>query len=141
MVSRLRPPVPPPGLNRAVVAAVRRGLHPAWSALLLGAWPGAVTGVAVLEHIGRRSGRTYETPLVAARTWHRLYVATLLEHPDWLRNARAAGRVTVTFAGRTAPAVVRIVAGAHDVPALVAPGVAALHALGAIVAEFRPLPR
>jgi deazaflavin-dependent oxidoreductase (nitroreductase family) len=57
---------------------------------------------AVIEHVGRRSGRHYETPVVAEP----LTDGFLVPLPygtgvDWLRNVQTAGQATVTAKGRT----------------------------------------
>jgi deazaflavin-dependent oxidoreductase (nitroreductase family) len=49
-----------------------------------------VGGFAVLEHTGRRSGKTYETPLNVFRGGDSIVVAlTYGPDVDWLRNTRA----------------------------------------------------
>jgi deazaflavin-dependent oxidoreductase (nitroreductase family) len=51
-----------------------------------------VPGMAVLHHVGRRSGRSYRTPLMAFRrgdTWY--VVLTYGPDRDWIKNLRAAG--------------------------------------------------
>lgn len=56
---------------------------------------------ALVRHVGRRSGRTYETPLILARVPGG-FVAELTygENVDWYRNVAAAGRCTVIHHGR-----------------------------------------
>ena len=51
---------------------------------------------ALVRHVGRRSGRTYETPLILARV-PAGFVAELTYGPDvdWYKNITAAGRCTV----------------------------------------------
>jgi deazaflavin-dependent oxidoreductase (nitroreductase family) len=66
---------------------------------------------ARLEHVGRRSGRSYATPLVAAEVPGG-FVIPLPYGPDvdWLRNLRAGGAVLVTGGRRyalSAPEVLR----------------------------------
>ena len=56
---------------------------------------------AVIRHTGRRSGKTYATPVVADRVAN----GFILPLPygtgvDWLRNVLAAGRATVTVGAR-----------------------------------------
>jgi deazaflavin-dependent oxidoreductase (nitroreductase family) len=69
------------------------------------------SGYAVVHHLGRRSGRAYETPVEAYRTAE----GTLILLPygpvtDWCRNVLAAGHCMVTLEGQDmalrAPAVV-----------------------------------
>lgn len=71
-------------LNRVTVPAARSGWGP----------------FALVRHIGRRSGRPYETPLMLARLGPD-FVAELTYGPgvDWYRNVVAAGRCTVVVEG------------------------------------------
>ena len=73
-------------LNRVTTPLARSGRGP-WS---------------VVRHVGRRSGRPYETPLLLART-PSCFVAELTYGPtvDWYRNITAAGGCTVVHRGRT----------------------------------------
>lgn len=57
---------------------------------------------SVIRHTGRRSGKTYNTPVVADRVAD----GFVLPLPygagvDWLRNLIAAGRATLTVSGQT----------------------------------------
>jgi deazaflavin-dependent oxidoreductase (nitroreductase family) len=59
---------------------------------------------AVIRHSGRRSGKSYATPVVA----NRITSGFIVPLPygtgvDWLRNVRAAGHATITIDGRTYP--------------------------------------
>jgi deazaflavin-dependent oxidoreductase (nitroreductase family) len=57
---------------------------------------------AVIVHRGRRSGRQYETPVLAFKHDRVLVIALLYgEESGWLRNLRAAGGGYVIRAGRT----------------------------------------
>ncbi|MGE3284781.1 MAG: hypothetical protein AB7J32_01610 [Pseudonocardia sp.] len=71
-------------LNRVTVPLARSGHGP----------------FALVRHVGRRSGRTYETPLLLARTRDG-FVAELTygPHVDWYRNITAAGRCVVVRHG------------------------------------------
>ena len=53
-----------------------------------------------MRHVGRRTGRAYETPLLLARLGDD-FVAELTYGPDvaWYRNVVAAGRCTVLDRG------------------------------------------
>ena len=55
---------------------------------------------ALVRHIGRRTGRTYETPLLLAPTADG-FVAELTYGPDvdWYRNITAAGGCVVVYRG------------------------------------------
>ena len=58
---------------------------------------------AVILHRGRRSGRSYRTPLLAFRRGRTLIIALLYgEESDWLRNLRAGGGEVIR-GGRTFP--------------------------------------
>lgn len=71
-------------LNRLTVPAARAGRGP----------------FALVQHVGRRSGRRYETPLLLARLGDG-FVAELTYGPtvDWYRNVTAAGHCTVIADG------------------------------------------
>ena len=57
---------------------------------------------AVILHRGRRSGRSYRTPVLAFRRDRTLVIALLYgEESDWLRNLRTAGGGQVVRMGRT----------------------------------------
>jgi deazaflavin-dependent oxidoreductase (nitroreductase family) len=72
-------------LNRVTVPAARAG------------WFGPL---ALIRHVGRKSGRTYETPLLLARVTDG-FVAELTygENVDWYRNVVHAGRCTIVADG------------------------------------------
>lgn len=57
---------------------------------------------AVLTHVGRRSGRTYRTPL-GAQPYGDGFVVSLPygSQTDWCRNVIAAGECTLAWRGRT----------------------------------------
>lgn len=55
-------------------------------------WAGRLPPWAIIEHTGRKSGRTYRTPVLAATRGGRIYIAILYgEESDWVRNLLAAG--------------------------------------------------
>ena len=64
--------------------------------------PGA--GAAVIRHVGRRSGKDYETPIGAFEIDDG-YVVTLPYGPgaDWVQNVLAAGSAVLVHEGRTLP--------------------------------------
>jgi deazaflavin-dependent oxidoreductase (nitroreductase family) len=68
-----------------------------------GPFAGRLPGFAVVNHVGRRSGRTYETPVNMFRDGER-YVFALTYGPDsqWVKNVIAAGGCEVRTHGRTA---------------------------------------
>jgi len=65
---------------------------------------GARSPFAVIHHFGRRSGKTYATPLIVRQT-PRGFVIALTYGPDvdWYRNVQAAGRATLLWHGREYP--------------------------------------
>lgn len=65
-------------------------------------WAGWAPGMGILEHVGRKSGKRYRTPLTVYPT--RDGVAVLLTYGpdrDWLKNVIAAGGGRVTRCGRS----------------------------------------
>lgn len=65
-------------------------------------WAGWAPTMGILEHTGRRSGRTYRTPLTVFSTADG--VAILLTYGpnrDWLKNLTAAGGGRLSRYGRT----------------------------------------
>ncbi|WP_156687898.1 nitroreductase family deazaflavin-dependent oxidoreductase [Mycobacterium sp. Marseille-P9652] len=59
-----------------------------------------------VEHTGRRSGKTYTTPVVIDRVGDGYMIPLPYgTEVDWLRNVMAAGRATLHVNGQTCPAV------------------------------------
>jgi deazaflavin-dependent oxidoreductase (nitroreductase family) len=59
------------------------------------------SGTAVLRHIGRRSGRTYETPVIAARHDDSFLIALPYgQRTDWLKNVLDKGSATIVTNGQ-----------------------------------------
>lgn len=57
-------------------------------------------GFAVLHHVGRKTGRSYETPLNAWRADEGVVVAlTYGKNVDWLRNVQTSEESTLTMTG------------------------------------------
>ena len=57
-------------------------------------------GLLVLEHIGRRSGRTFRTPLAATRIQGHVFIGTFRgDRSQWVRNLAAAPRARVWIGG------------------------------------------
>ncbi|CAM2879484.1 nitroreductase family deazaflavin-dependent oxidoreductase [Prescottella defluvii] len=72
------------GLNRVVVRVA-----------------GHLPGFAVVQHRGRRSGRTYRTPVNAFRIGNGYrFALTYGADSDWVRNVLAAGEADVVVRGR-----------------------------------------
>ncbi|RZU53243.1 deazaflavin-dependent oxidoreductase (nitroreductase family) [Krasilnikovia cinnamomea] len=56
---------------------------------------------AALHHVGRRSGRSYTTPVVAEPVGDEFVIPLPYgANVDWLRNIRASGRATIDVYGR-----------------------------------------
>jgi deazaflavin-dependent oxidoreductase (nitroreductase family) len=65
-------------------------------------WAGWAPTMGILEHVGRRSGKRYRTPLTVFSTYDG--VAILLTYGpdrDWLKNLTAAGGGRIRRYGRT----------------------------------------
>ena len=73
---------------------------------------GWLPGFALLCHTGRRSGRTYRTPIMAFRGGDGYRIAlTYGVETDWVRNVLAQPRIVNDPGRRWAPPVVRQVLG------------------------------
>jgi deazaflavin-dependent oxidoreductase (nitroreductase family) len=60
----------------------------------------------VIRHRGRRSGKSYRTPVVVAATEQGLVVPMPWgENTDWYRNVRTAGECIIRWKGRDYPVV------------------------------------
>lgn len=81
-------------IPKAVTKANRAVLNPVLG-LLAGKGP-----FVVIEHVGRRSGRTYRTPLMAFRKGAAVTIAlTYGPDVDWLANIRAAQHCRILIGG------------------------------------------
>ncbi|ORB68029.1 nitroreductase family deazaflavin-dependent oxidoreductase [Mycolicibacterium tusciae] len=80
----------------------------------------AGTQTSVIEHVGRRSGKTYETPVDIIETTSRLLIALPYgARTDWLRNVLAAGSATVVSGGERMPVERPAVVATADVEELI----------------------
>jgi deazaflavin-dependent oxidoreductase (nitroreductase family) len=60
------------------------------------------SGVAVVRHVGRRSGRPYETPVAAVEHDGSFLIPLPYgDRTDWLKNVLAAGSATLVTGGRS----------------------------------------
>jgi deazaflavin-dependent oxidoreductase (nitroreductase family) len=67
-----------------------------------GTWAWLIPPWAVIVHRGRRSGRSYRTPVIAFRRGDRLAIALFYgDDAQWVRNLRASGGGVVIRAGRS----------------------------------------
>ena len=89
--------------NHPMIARIARRLNP----IMLGrARNRRVRFYAVVQHTGRRSGRTYTTPVSARATPDGFVVPmTFGEQADWFRNVQAAGRCVIRWNGVDYPVV------------------------------------
>ena len=56
------------------------------------------TPFALIRHIGRRSGKPYETPIIVMRQGNGFVIAlTYGPEVDWYRNVQAAGEATLLW--------------------------------------------
>lgn len=107
---------------------------------ILGRVSDTLPPLATLHHVGRTSGRTYETPIMAFRQASGFVVAlTYGPQVQWLRNVEAAGGATIVQR-HTAyvvgePRRLYGAAGAARVPAWTRAALGVLH-----VTEFVELP-
>ena len=63
---------------------------------------GHAPGFAVVAHVGRRSGRTYHTPVKMFRDGERdVFALTYGADSEWVKNVMAAGSCEVRTQGRT----------------------------------------
>jgi len=82
-----------------VLTAVRRSGR-AVKPLVLRSAGTASSPTAVIEHVGRTSGRRYETPVVAAPTEDGFVIALPYgPNTDWLKNVLTAGHAAIRFGG------------------------------------------
>jgi deazaflavin-dependent oxidoreductase (nitroreductase family) len=60
------------------------------------------SNTSVIRHVGRRSGRTYETPVVAVEHDDSFLIAIPYGgRTDWAKNVLASGKATVVTHGQT----------------------------------------
>jgi len=58
------------------------------------------SGTSVVRHVGRRSGRTYETPVIAVQHDDSFLIALPYgERTDWLKNVLDQGSATIVTNG------------------------------------------
>lgn len=60
------------------------------------------SSTSIVRHVGRRSGRTYDTPVVAVEHDNSFLIALPYgERTDWMKNVLASGKANVVTHGRT----------------------------------------
>ncbi len=83
-----------------VVDAVRRMNRSVTNPRVMRTAGTAATQTSVIEHVGRRSGRSYETPVDIVDTATEMLIALPYgARTDWLRNVLAAGSAAVVTGG------------------------------------------
>ena len=85
-----------------------------------------VPPLAVVHHVGRKSGRAYQSPVVAIPTARGVVIPmTYGRDVDWARNIVAAGRFELERAGRrvrlASPRIVGLHEAAPELPAALRP--------------------
>jgi deazaflavin-dependent oxidoreductase (nitroreductase family) len=84
------------GIQRAVRRMNKAVINP--KTMATAGRPGA--SASVVHHVGRRSGTAYATPVASVATGDGFVIALPYgTRADWVRNALAAGRVTITHEG------------------------------------------
>ena len=84
---------------RALNAVVRPTIQSGFGTPCLTPW-----GLVVLEHTGRRTGRTYESPLLALRLGRRVVVTTYRrDRSQWVRNLEEQPEIHLWLNGRRKP--------------------------------------
>ena len=87
---------------RGPIQSVLRRLTKATRPLALRSAGQPGSGTSVVRHVGRLSGRTYETPVVAAKHDDSFLIALPYgRRTDWLKNVVGNGSATIVTNGRT----------------------------------------
>ncbi|CAM4026203.1 nitroreductase family deazaflavin-dependent oxidoreductase [Tsukamurella strandjordii] len=108
---------------RPILDAVRRFNRAVTNPRALGSAENEESTRTVVRHVGRRSGKAYETPVDAFDTGRDTLLVALPYGPDtdWVRNITAAGGADVLRRGReftvTAPRVVATAEVVDELPA------------------------
>ena len=91
-------PVGPSTIVRMVMRPMTKALNPI---VLKLAGRRHFRMAAQIRHVGRRSGRTYTTPVSARRTGDLVMIAlTFGNQSDWVRNVRSAGGGSIRIEGQ-----------------------------------------
>jgi len=78
------------------------------------------TATAVIQHVGRRSGRTYETPIDIIETATGVLIALPYgDRADWTRNVLTTGAATVLMQGERVDVDRPTIVATADVAALI----------------------
>ena len=96
-------------LNQVAEPLIRAGLgNPV-------CWP---TGAIVLETTGRKSGRTYKVPVLAARIGSLLLISSVRRRSQWLKNLANNPRTRYWLGGRLHEASAFVIAPGLATPSL-----------------------
>ena len=97
-------------INRAAHALLRAGTRRLNPLMLSLAGSRRLPMLAVIHHRGRRSGRSYTTPLSARPTADGFVIPlTFGDRADWFRNVQAAGGCTIRWRGVNYPVIEPVV--------------------------------
>ena len=66
-------------------------------------------GAVVLETTGRKSGRTYKTPVLASEFATLLLVSTVRSRSQWIKNLAATPQTEVWIRGETVPVTAYVI--------------------------------
>lgn len=93
-------------INHAMHAVLRVGTHYLNPFMLSLAGSRRMPMLAIINHRGRHSGRSYTTPLAARPTADGFVIPlTFGEQADWYRNVQAAGGCMVQWKGANYPLI------------------------------------
>ena len=106
---------------RALNAVVRPSIQRGFGSPCITPW-----GLVVLEHTGRRTGRQYQSPLLAMRMGRHVVVTTYRsERSNWIRNLQDQPRTHLWMNGERRPVRAHVVnSSAEHGPAGMTGGVA-----------------
>jgi deazaflavin-dependent oxidoreductase (nitroreductase family) len=125
---------------------VMRRINRAFTNRLMRPLAGRLPPLALAHHVGRKSGRRYQTPVLAFPT-HEGFVTPLPygTDTDWCRNWVEAGEGVVEASGRRTavenPRIVSADEGLPLLPAILRPGLRLLGLPGFLVVERRVVAR
>jgi deazaflavin-dependent oxidoreductase (nitroreductase family) len=73
-------------------------------------------GAVVLETTGRKSGRTYKTPVLASEFATLLLVSTVRSRSQWIKNLAATPQTKVWLRGQSVPVTAYVIGRGQSVP-------------------------
>lgn len=94
-------------LNQVIEPLVRAGVGSP------GLWP---TGAIVVETTGRKSGRLFNVPLLAARIGDLLIVSTVRRRSQWLKNVAANPQIRYWMNGKARAATAIVISAESSAP-------------------------